>query len=105
MPEKKYNEDEFRRWYAAHAKKTGINPDPDNPSHYYDYRAAFRAGAGPNEKGHWPSKYKRPGHPNQFVGGIDTRTGRPAQPLEERLFGPTRPVQGGKLYPYLDEYR
>lgn len=69
-------EAEFRKWYAGHAAKLGLNPDPDAPQHHYDYRAAYRAGAKPDASGHWPSAHKRAGHPRLAIGGIDTRTGR-----------------------------
>jgi len=63
----------FRQWYLAQASKTGIDPDPDNPLHYYDNRAAFQAGVGPDPvTNHWPSKFKEPFHPNRFVNGVDT---------------------------------
>lgn len=71
------DEDEFQRWYAEKAAQTGINPDPDNPDHKYDYRAAFAAGAEPNAEGHWPSQFKADDHPNRFVEGVDTKTGNP----------------------------
>jgi len=57
------NKDDFTTWYAKHAKQLGLNPDPDDPKHFYDYRAAFKAGVEPDEKGHWPDTYKLPGHP------------------------------------------
>ncbi len=77
-------EREFRRWYGEWAQKAGLDPDPDNPLHKYDYRAAYRAGAQPEiDPGdglyHWPSEYKSDDHPNRFVGGVDTKrsSGRP----------------------------
>lgn len=70
----------FQRWYAERAQRLGLDPNPDAPEHYYDYRAAFRAGAEPDAQGHWPSEFKRPGHPNLIVDGIGTRTGRPIAP-------------------------
>jgi len=33
------DEKQFQFWYKHWAKKTGINPDPDDPKHYYDYRS------------------------------------------------------------------
>jgi len=74
------NEDGFQNWYKEQAAKTGINPNPDNPEHRYDYRAAYAAGAAPNAEGHWPSQFKAPDHPNRFVNGIDTITGQPTSP-------------------------
>src|SRR3990167_765913 len=38
------DEDQFQAWYKSWAAKTGINPNPDDPQHKYDYRAAFKAG-------------------------------------------------------------
>src|SRR5262245_35626721 len=81
-PEEEDDEEEFQRWYAEHAKKNKLNPDPDFPGQFYDYRAAFRAGAAPDAEGHWPSEFKRVGHPNRFVEGIDTITGKPARPVD-----------------------
>lgn len=76
-----FNEDEFRRWYTRHATSAGIDPDPDNPLHKYDYRAAYRAGyepeMGPDGLMHWPSEFKSDDHPNRFVGGMDTKYGKP----------------------------
>lgn len=81
------DEKAFQRWYAGIAKKTGLNPDPDDPRHFYDYRAAFQAGAKPDSTGHWPSQFKRVGHPNLIVDGQDTRTGAsimdPEIPLQD----------------------
>lgn len=77
MQHKSPNEEpKFRSWYAERAKRLKLNPDPDDPQHFYDYRAAYKAGAEPDETGHWPSEFKREGHPNLFVGGADTRTGK-----------------------------
>lgn len=71
------DETAFREWYSGHARQQGLDQDPDAPAHFYDYRAAYRAGAGPDTAGHWPSAFKRDGHPNLIVDGLDTRTGRP----------------------------
>lgn len=71
------NESQFRSWYANQSQRFGLSPDPDDPLHYYDWRAAFRSGAEANTEGHWPSIFKREGHPNLVVGGLDTRTGLP----------------------------
>jgi hypothetical protein len=69
------DEPAFRRWYASMAQRYGLHSDPDGPEQLYDYRAAFRAGAEPDASGHWPSAFKQPGHPNEVVGGFNTRTG------------------------------
>ena len=70
-------EAEFQEWYAEHAEESGLDPDPDDPEHYYDYRRAWEDGAEPDEDGHWPSKYKSPDHPNRYVFGVDTITNKP----------------------------
>jgi len=75
-------EKQFQTWYKDWAIKAGIDINPDNPLHKYDYRAAYRAGVKPEinpEDGryHWPSEFKAPDHPNRFVNGIDTITGTP----------------------------
>lgn len=80
------NEDKgFQTWYGQWSKKLGLNPDPDDPQHFYDYRAAYKAGVKPDASGHWPSQFKKEGHPNLYVKGVDTRTGllqwnRPDEP-------------------------
>ncbi len=70
-----FDEASFRRWYAQKARDLNLNPNPDAPEQFYDYRSAFLAHAEPNDSGHWPSQFKRPGHPNEVVGGFNTRTG------------------------------
>lgn len=62
----------FQKWYKDRASKLGLNPNPDDPQHFYNYRAAFAAGAEPDSTGHWPSKYKTSGHPRRFINGVDT---------------------------------
>ena len=73
------DEQRFRFWYGAWADYLGLNPDPDHPLHHYDWRAAYTAGALPDESGHWPSAFKLPEHPNRYIGGIDTITGEKIQ--------------------------
>jgi hypothetical protein len=63
----------FRLWYRQQANEYNLNPDPDAPLQFYDYRRAWLAGAAPDKSGHWPSKFKKSGHPNLFVGRKDTR--------------------------------
>lgn len=72
-------EKEFRAWYADISKKWGLDKNPDDPEHHYDYRAAWQAGAEPDPEadGHWPSTFKAADHPNRFVNGEDTITGEP----------------------------
>ena len=70
------NEVAFRSWYDEMARRHGLNPNPDAPEQFYDYRAAHKAGAKPDATGHWPSDFKKPGHPNMVVGGFDVKTGQ-----------------------------
>jgi hypothetical protein len=48
--------------------------------HFYDYRGAWQEQGGgaitPDAEGHLPSKWKLAGHPNTFVGGIHTPSGK-----------------------------
>lgn len=75
-----FDEKAFKSWYADWAKVTGINPNPDDPKHQYDYRAAFQAGVKPEIANdglyHWPSQFKLEGHPNLIVEGVNTKTGK-----------------------------
>lgn len=73
---------DFRKWYKEHARKFGLNSDPDAPEHFYDYRAAYEAGAEPDESGHWPSEFKRPGHPTYY---LKFKKKRPSGKLERTL--------------------
>ena len=66
----------FRQWYQIMAQQYGLNPDADDPDQFYDYRAAFHAGAEPDESLHWPSQFKREGHPSMIVGGFHVQTGQ-----------------------------
>jgi|WetSurMetagenome_2_1015567.scaffolds.fasta_scaffold39852_2 hypothetical protein len=74
-------EEMFQSWYGYHAKKRGLNPDPDDGGHFYDYRAAYKAGINPDETGHWSSEFKLAGHPNLIVQSdvpgqlVNTKTG------------------------------
>ena len=63
-------QDNFKEWWQEVLNIHGFDPDPDNPEHFYDYRAAHKAGEpipGPGQ--HMSSKYKSPLHPNRFVSG------------------------------------
>ena len=73
------DEKKFQKWYQEWALVAGIDPDPDNPAHKYDYRGAYRAGIAPSispadGRYHWPSQFKDDDHPNRFVPGFgDTK--------------------------------
>ena len=58
---------EFTEWYSNIAEKSNLSPDPDDPKHYYDYRAAFKAGATLDKNNHLPSKFKHDLHPNRYI--------------------------------------
>ena len=62
---------EFSHWYSNIAEKSNLSSDPDDPRHYYDYRAAHEAGAELDEKKHLPSEFKHDLHPNRFIIGKD----------------------------------
>lgn len=81
MPPEPTQRDFFDNWYANMAKQYGLNPNPYDSQHFYDYKAAYDAGVRqPNEEGHWPSQFKLPGHPNETIEGVNTRTGQIAYP-------------------------
>jgi hypothetical protein len=86
-----FDEAAFQRWYASHARRWNLNPNPDDPLQQYDYRSAYRAGATPDPKtGHWPSTWKQGGHQNLIVGGFHTQTG-------ERVAGTPRAKSAAEL--------
>ena len=62
---------DFEEWYSNVADVMGIDKNPDDPRHYYDYKAAYEGVEPiPKKKGdHMSSKYKSPLHPNRFVSG------------------------------------
>lgn len=62
-----FDEKAFRSWYKDYAEKLNLNPNPDDPKHFYDYRAAYMAGEKPDASGHWPSQFKKEGHPKRFI--------------------------------------
>ena len=75
-------EQAFQKWYRAIAEKNGLDPNPDEVEHRYDWRGAWVSGdRGTVDKGdgkqHFDSQYKDDDHPNRFIeegGGIyDTK--------------------------------
>lgn len=86
------DEPQFREWYARMAAAHGLDRNPDSPEHHYDYRAACRAKASPDASGHWPSQFKRGGHPSMVVGGFNVQTGARVsgtrQASEDELIAP-----------------
>ena len=80
---------EFLDWYSGIAERSNLSPNPDDPRHYYDYRAAYEEGVDVDERGHLPSAFKHDLHPNRFIVGkdleiYDTKYERPAE-LEDMI--------------------
>lgn len=75
------DEADFQNWYRGAIRGTPINPNPDDPRHFYDYRSAYLSGVnGPNQTGHWPSTFKLEGHPRMVLDGMNTKTGKQYSP-------------------------
>lgn len=86
------DEREFLDWYKQTASKLGLNLDPDDLDHQYDYREFWEKevkGRGVTfKKGdHFSSRYKLRGHPNRYVRQgnkmLDTITGKTVDDLSE----------------------
>lgn len=88
----------FLEWFARWVRLIGMNPDPDWPGHFYDFRGAFVAGVSPRleapivyilgvpieleGKWHWPDRFKMVGHPT-LGGGVEAcHRGRFRMPKE-----------------------
>ena len=79
----------FSEWYSEQAEKTGIDPNPDDPRHYYNYREAYEAGEEPTynedlKKWKWPSQFKHDLHKDRYIiqedlSILDTKYERPAK--------------------------
>ena len=89
------NEEAFQAWYREVAQRTNLAPNPDDPEHFYDYRAAWRAGVEPtidpsDGRYHWPSEFKAWNQPNRFVptenGLLDSLTDQPVSINTGALF-------------------
>ena len=65
------DESGFLDWYSRIAEESDINLNPDSPEHYYDYRAAYEAGADLDERRHLPSQFKHDLHPDRYIIGKD----------------------------------
>jgi hypothetical protein len=76
------------QWWHEFVQKWGEEPNLSDPD--YDYRGAWAAGARPDVRDpgdgmlHWSSEFKGENHPNRYVNGIDTITGK-ARALGEVL--------------------
>lgn len=65
----------FRKWFGAMSQAKGLSQDPDDPEHFYDYRAYWNSAGQPDQSypdGHFTSEFKKIGHPRAFLGGVDT---------------------------------
>jgi hypothetical protein len=64
---------DFINWYLNMAHRLGLNPNPGNMLHFYDYYKAFKAGEVPtwqpeHQQFRWPDqgaidRYKSPAYP------------------------------------------
>ena len=76
MPREEYR---FKKDYKKMAIKMGLNQNPDDPLHYYDYRGLWEETGKleSDEMGHFPSKWKLKGHPDMYVEGVKTKKEEP----------------------------
>ncbi len=79
---------EFETWYKVWSKLSGMNPDPYDPKHYYDYLGAWKAGLRPKPGEHWPDTFKLPGHPTFSVESQYYRPGMKAGKWQGEKFIP-----------------
>lgn len=58
MPTKlsKKEEGDFQTWYGKMSSVHGLDSDPDNPDHHYDYRKAYKSGVRNPE---WRDEHKQ----------------------------------------------
>ena len=78
-----FGEQEFMDWYKDVAAQRGYDPNPYDPEHHYDYRAAYNAGAGYDETGHWPSPFKDKGNERRYLSAQDPGWETPPSPHNE----------------------
>lgn len=78
----------FQSWYGLQAAPLGLDPNPDDPRHFYDYRGAFLHGGEAGPEGHFPSSFKTFDHPNRFVEGLDTILNLPRGEVPEDMVLP-----------------
>ena len=89
----------FRDWFTNKAKQIGINPNPDDPQHYYDYRGAYKAGYDPMtaKNRHWPDTWKKPGHPtfsDESIYAIGVNKSKAGHWEKERYIPPKKGLLG-----------
>jgi len=66
----------FQDWYKGWASQLGWPESPDDPNNDYDYRGFYssplfqqypQVDPTDNNTLHWPSEFKKEGHPREFV--------------------------------------
>ena len=67
-------EEHFQKWFQTYANRNGLHPNADETEHYYDYRGFWKEN-GPAatwniRDGHFPDKWKKPGHPTFSVESV-----------------------------------
>jgi len=89
-------EAQFQKDYADYAKATKMNPNPDEPKHYYDYRGLWKSeGKLPGPGEHGDSRFKLQGHPRTYV---DEKTGKgSAKPKAGYINTTVQKAKGGKV--------
>ena len=93
-PVAEFNEPAFQSWYQERATKAGINPNPDDPRHKYDYRAAYSAGAEPeispgkSPRNTWLSRSSNSGEDNVVAPFARTEEDRARSEVMTRAFDP-----------------
>ena len=96
--EEEFNEIEFQKAYKEYAIQQGLSEDPDDPRHFYDYRAYYKKYKKfeVDEFGHLSSEFKEKGHPRRIVEGVDTKTGKSIEEefsfLNKYKFTPIEPI-------------
>ena len=70
----------FQEWYADHAGRQGLNADPDDPRHQFDYRGWWSEMKDDpkalSESDHGPQEFKDPDHPTRWKGEFMELTGK-----------------------------
>ena len=91
----KEEEQKFKEDYAKYSKATGMNPNPDDPRHHYDYRGLWKeTGKLPDPKEHGDSRFKTEGHPRTYVDPKTDKGSATPKPGYEKTYS-----QGGRLMP------
>ncbi len=92
------DEIKFNKAYKTMAEQWGLNLNPDDPEHHYDYRALWKetGSVEPDKTGHFDSKFKKDTHPNLIVDDVNTKTGEiigeePTDSHAEQIIGDETP--------------